>query len=78
MHKGVQSSNQPQNNFVTDLDVYHDSSQPVKNIRNYNQCALIQKPRNKSCNHHVIYWHKQTCLLDYVPDSNCVIFDHPC
>ena len=28
-------------------------------------------PRNESHKHHVIFWHKQTYLLDYAQDSSC-------
>ena len=53
MHEGAQSSKQPQSYFVTDLDIYHDSSQPAKEYK-HNQGALTQMPRNKSHNHHII------------------------
>ena len=53
MQKGVQLSNQPQSYFVTDLDIYHDSSQPAKEY-NYNQCTLTQIPKKESHDHHIL------------------------
>ena len=52
MHKGEHLSNRFQSYFVTDLDIYCDSSKPAKKY-NYNQHAVIQMSRNESHNRHI-------------------------